>query len=855
MNFKTEEIWSDLVIVGGGPSAVIFLINMLKQGQLLTLFKGSGITILEKGRHFGSGRLEQYLINGYTNSLDLFRIILKEPYCYNKDLFKDYIKRDARGTQYIDTKSIDTVMEKLVLIGFKEVLMTNIYRELQKYGLTYPPLSAVGYFFRVVGNTLLRQIKHLKNQLIFRAYHEMQNINLQNDGCITLNVKINDPNGPSEQYYYFQQSPDSITPRQNRSIRPQVLDHYKKVRCKILLLCIGAKPQQVTYSALQQIPRGLAMHCDYFLTDKGFTTTMQIANKQRNKGNKKIVILGGNQNAFASAYLLLKGPFIYSQSEGRRSILQLNDQTITITQNSNYQQGSPSKYSHQNNINQIDSLSPFLHKRKIEQMTEQNAPCERCSILQTKRKRSVDQNQEDSNIFTINNNNINKSQLNIQQTSQFSSRFSTNTNAYVSQSLGNSYLAKRTGLSKAGMSILNLQNMNNNSTQGMNDYRMQARNYSQQPQQFNKSNNSFIFKNNLSSHNTNQQSNGYGSAFQSQFLLKNLENQQENKVQECLCLGSLKPLIFRWKKEDVGMIDLSNTEIIIIHQEDIRVYFQNVQLFYCIYLQRCKQFLKQENEAKLNGLWNENLSKLREKSGEINSQVGLKGDAKDLYLDVQFIENRQIQTQKIIQIQKGYETKVKLLQTNDEEKINEIIGESFMCIDASDYVNSSPLIKGVQGETYQAKKDSKNMLIIDSKQRLLTEKGPLKNIFCMGFFSGVELKDLNLGISQTSKEKVFNLNVYNEVESKRICSSVIDALQAQDSSEKWKWIEEANLSSSQIFNNQGEPDYESANIMNFFMKDDELGIDRINKQIRRAKLGLNFKGVDSYLSKKYKIPL
>ncbi|EAR91715.2 transmembrane protein, putative (macronuclear) [Tetrahymena thermophila SB210] len=822
MNFKTEEIWSDLVIVGGGPSAVIFLINMLKQGQLLTLFKGSGITILEKGRYFGSGRLEQYLINGYTNSLDLFRIILKEPYCYNKDLFKDYIKKDARGTQYIDTKSIDIVMEKLVLIGFKEVLMTNVYRELQKYGLNYPPLSAVGYFFRLVGNTLLRQIKHLKNQLVFRAYHEVQNINLQNDGCITLNVKINDPNGPNEQYYYFQQSPDSITPRQNRSIRPQVLDHYKKVRCKILLLCIGAKPQQVTYPALQQIPRGLAMHCDYFLTDKGFTTTMQIANKQRNRGNKKIVILGGNQNAFSSAYLLLKGPFIYSQGEGRRSILQLNDQTITITQNSNYHQGSPSKYSPQNNINQIDSLSPFLHKRKIEQIAEQNAPCERCSVLQTKRKSSIHQNQEDQNIFTINNNNnSNKSQLNIQQSSQFSSRFSTNTNAYVSQNLGNSYLAKRTGLSKAGMSILNLQNMNNNSTQGMNDYRNQARNYSQQPQQFNRSNNSFVFNNNLSSHNTSQQSNGYASAFQSQFLLKNAENQQANQVQECLCLGSLRPQVFRWKKEDVNMIDLSSTEIIILHQDDIRVYFQN------------------ENEAKLNGLWNESLSKLKEKNGEINSQVGLKGDAKALYLD----------------IQKGYESRVKLLQTKDEEKINEIISESFMCIDASDYVNICPTIKGVQGETYQAKKDSKNNLIIDTKQRLLTEKGPLKNIFCMGFFSGVELKDLNLGVLENSEEKVYNLNVYNEVESKRLCTSVIDALQAQDSSETWKWIEEVTLSSSQIFNNQGEPDYESANIMNFFMKDDELGIDRINKQIRRAKLGLNFKGVDSYLSKKYKIPL
>lgn len=67
-------------------------------------------------------------------------------------------------------------MESHVMIGFKEILQTNIYRELCKYANavnSFPPLSAIGYFFRVIGNTLLRIIKNLKNKLIFRAYHEV----------------------------------------------------------------------------------------------------------------------------------------------------------------------------------------------------------------------------------------------------------------------------------------------------------------------------------------------------------------------------------------------------------------------------------------------------------------------------------------------------------------------------------------------------------------------------------------------------------------------------------------------------------------------------------------------------------
>lgn len=50
----------------------------------------------------------------------------------------------------------DNIMDLHVLVGFKEILRTNIYQELCKYAENPPPLSAIGFFLRIVGNTLLR---------------------------------------------------------------------------------------------------------------------------------------------------------------------------------------------------------------------------------------------------------------------------------------------------------------------------------------------------------------------------------------------------------------------------------------------------------------------------------------------------------------------------------------------------------------------------------------------------------------------------------------------------------------------------------------------------------------------------
>lgn len=43
-------------------------------------------------------------------------------------------------------------------------------------------------------------------------------------------------------------------------------------------------------------------------------------------------------------------------------------------------------------------------------------------------------------------------------------------------------------------------------------------------------------------------------------------------------MGSIRPSAFKWKKADVNIIDLANSEIFIIHSDDIKVHYKNVNL-------------------------------------------------------------------------------------------------------------------------------------------------------------------------------------------------------------------------------------------------------------------------------------
>ena len=50
---------------------------------------------------------------------------------------------------------------------FKEILKTETYYEIVKYGFAEAPLTLLGYFLRIVGNILLRHIYAMKNFKIF----------------------------------------------------------------------------------------------------------------------------------------------------------------------------------------------------------------------------------------------------------------------------------------------------------------------------------------------------------------------------------------------------------------------------------------------------------------------------------------------------------------------------------------------------------------------------------------------------------------------------------------------------------------------------------------------------------------
>jgi len=66
---------------------------------------------------------------------------------------------------------------------------------------------------------------------------QVQNISMQNDGYLNLSIKINDPNGPYEQLYLHT---DLQVPSAGNSVKPAVLDYYKTIKCRVLVLSIGS---------------------------------------------------------------------------------------------------------------------------------------------------------------------------------------------------------------------------------------------------------------------------------------------------------------------------------------------------------------------------------------------------------------------------------------------------------------------------------------------------------------------------------------------------------------------------------------------------------------------------------------
>ncbi len=58
----------DLLIIGGGPATLGFIINALKTNRFPELIQNDGIAILDTGTSFGGGNLCNYGINSNTSA-------------------------------------------------------------------------------------------------------------------------------------------------------------------------------------------------------------------------------------------------------------------------------------------------------------------------------------------------------------------------------------------------------------------------------------------------------------------------------------------------------------------------------------------------------------------------------------------------------------------------------------------------------------------------------------------------------------------------------------------------------------------------------------------------------------------
>jgi len=68
----------DLLIIGGGPASLGFLVNALKNGKFSELVQGEGLAVLDTGTSFGGGNLCNYGINSNTSANGFVKAILRK---------------------------------------------------------------------------------------------------------------------------------------------------------------------------------------------------------------------------------------------------------------------------------------------------------------------------------------------------------------------------------------------------------------------------------------------------------------------------------------------------------------------------------------------------------------------------------------------------------------------------------------------------------------------------------------------------------------------------------------------------------------------------------------------------------
>ena len=179
----------NIVLAGGGADCLVLLLALLKRSKLYALLNGQGIIVIDKNDNLGGGDTEKQLVSTNYPIVDSIRHILKEPESQFKvtsnslslfqkqDLlkfiFETLLKKDNQNINFQkrESKANDEVVlgfQEICLPVFRELLETSVVSEIINCEYKQGPKQLQGYFFKILGNTLLRQIKIIKKKQIFR---------------------------------------------------------------------------------------------------------------------------------------------------------------------------------------------------------------------------------------------------------------------------------------------------------------------------------------------------------------------------------------------------------------------------------------------------------------------------------------------------------------------------------------------------------------------------------------------------------------------------------------------------------------------------------------------------------------
>jgi len=91
----------DLLIIGGGPATLGFIINALKTNRFPELIQNDGIAILDTGTSFGGGNLCNYGINSNTSANGFVKSIFVKEKKVNTSKQKNLVS-DKKAMPLID---------------------------------------------------------------------------------------------------------------------------------------------------------------------------------------------------------------------------------------------------------------------------------------------------------------------------------------------------------------------------------------------------------------------------------------------------------------------------------------------------------------------------------------------------------------------------------------------------------------------------------------------------------------------------------------------------------------------------------------------------------------------------------